>query len=89
MKKKINTDLHGDIASFPDGWSKGDTCVMITNKAKKTTCEYTIEDFAGAYFLVRSRTGSYFRASPGRLFRTREDAVESLKEQKQGGMTLQ
>lgn len=44
MEKKINTDLHGDIASFPDGWSKGDICVMITNKAKKTTCEYTMRD---------------------------------------------
>ena len=65
-------------ASFPDGWREGDICYLITNKAKQYTQPYTVESFDGTYFGVRGRTGSYHRASPGRMFRTREDAVASL-----------
>ena len=73
----------------PYGWSKGDTCVMITNKAKKGTCEYIVESYDGKYFGVRSHTGLYHRVSPWRMFRTREDAIEMLSEQEHGGMSLQ
>ncbi len=41
------------------------------------------------YFGVRSHTGLYHRVSPWRMFRTREDAVESLTSQRYGGMSLQ
>lgn len=74
---------------FPYDWNKGDTCVLITNKAKKSTCEYIVEGYDGKYFGVRSHTGLYHRVSPWRMFRTREDAVESLTSQKYGGMSLQ
>lgn len=63
---------------FPNGWQKGDICVMITNKAKQKTCEYVVESYDGKYFGVRSHTGLFHRASPQRLFRTHEEAVESL-----------
>ena len=56
---------------FPYGWNRGDTCVMITNKAKKSTCEYTVESYDGRYFGVRSHTGLFHRASPQRLFHSK------------------
>ena len=62
---------------------------MITNKAKKGTCEYIVESYDGKYFGVRSHTGLYHRVSPWRMFRTREDAIEMLSEQEHGGMSLQ
>lgn len=62
---------------------------MITNKAKKRTCEYIVESYDGKYFGVRSHTGLYHRVSPWRMFRTREDAIEMLSEQERGGMSLQ
>ena len=85
-EKKLKEDLR-----FHYGWNKGDTCVMITNKTKKSTCEYTVESYDGRYFGVRSHTGLYHRVSPWRMFRTREEAVETLSESKEqgyGGMTL-
>lgn len=88
MKFKI-TRRHHQIMDFPYDWNKGDTCVLITNKAKKSTCEYIVEGYDGKYFGVRSHTGLYHRVSPWRMFRTREDAVESLTSQKYGGMSLQ
>ena len=42
---------------FPYDWNKGDTCVLITNKAKKSTYEYIVEGYDGKYFGVRSHTG--------------------------------
>ena len=39
-EKKLKED-----SGFPYGWNKGDTCVMITNKTKKSTCEYTVESY--------------------------------------------
>ena len=90
MKKMDEKKLKED-SGFPYGWNKGDTCVMITNKTKKSTCEYTVESYDGRYFGVRSHTGLYHRVSPWRMFRTREEAVETLlesKEQGYGGMTL-
>lgn len=67
---------------------KGDTCVMITNKAKKSTSEYIVESYDGVYFGVRSHTGLYHRVSPWRIFRTKEEAIETLAEQKYGGISL-
>lgn len=90
MKKMDEKKLKEDSGS-PYGWNKGDTCVMITNKTKKSTCEYTVESYDGRYFGVRSHTGLYHRVSPWRMFRTREEAVETLSESKEqgyGGMTL-
>lgn len=75
--------------NFPYGWNKGGTCVLITSKAKMSTCEYIVESYDGKYFGVRSHTGLYHRVSPWRMFRTREDAIESLTSQKYGGMSLQ
>ena len=59
---------------FPYGWNKGDTCVMITNKAKRSTSEYIVESYDGVYFGIRSHTGLYHRVSPWRMFRTKEEA---------------
>ena len=36
MKKMDEKKLKED-SGFPYGWNKGDTCVMITNKTKKST----------------------------------------------------
>lgn len=60
------------------GWSVGNHCRMLTNKRKGCTAEYTITGYDGRYFLLRSNTGSLHRASPQRLFRTREEALRSL-----------
>ena len=60
MEKKIRTDQSGDGSRLPYGWNKGDTCVMITNKAKKSTSEYIVENYDGVYFGVRSHTGVYY-----------------------------
>lgn len=93
MSERIKEEENRQFSDFPCGWNKGDTCVMITNKARKSTCEYTIESYDGRYFGVLSRTGLYHRASPQRLFHTREEAVEYLTRldmpvPEQGGMTL-
>ena len=64
---------------FPYGWNKGDTCVMITNKAKRSTSEYIVESYDGVYFGIRSHTGLYHRVSPWRMFRTKEEAIETLE----------
>lgn len=77
-----------DTAELPYGWHKGDTCVIITNKAKRNTSEYTVESYDGVYFGVRSHTGLYHRVSPWRMFRTREEAIETLIKHEYGGMSL-
>lgn len=59
----MKTRQQEQVSDFPYGWNKGDTCVMITNKAKKSTCEYTVENYDGRYFGVRSHTGLFYRAS--------------------------
>lgn len=40
MEKEFHMSRNEKNTDLPYGWSKGDTCVMITNKAKKSTCEY-------------------------------------------------
>lgn len=89
MEKKICTDQIRDGSRLPYGWNRGDTCVMITNKAKKSTCGYTVENYDGVYFGVRSHTGLYYRVSPWRMFHTWEEAIEALSVQERGGISLQ
>ena len=88
MKKMDEKNLKED-SGFPYGWNKGDTCVMITNKAKKSTSEYIVENYDGVYFGVRSHTGLYHRVSPWRMFHTREEAIEALSGQESGGISFQ
>ena len=89
MRNKIQDNQTTETMNFPDGWRKGDTCGLITKKEKKNTCEYSVESYDGKCFGVRSHTGLYHRVSPWRMFRTREEAVESSTGQKYGGMSLQ
>jgi len=67
-----------DVATFPGGWHKGDTCFLITNKAKKYALEHTVESFDGTYFGVRGHTGLFHHVSPQRMFRSKEEAIASL-----------
>lgn len=89
MEKEFHMSRNEKNRDLSYGWSKGDTCIMITNKAKKRTCEYIVESYDGEYFGVRSHTGLYHRVSPWRMFRTREEAIETLSGQERGGMSLQ
>ena len=66
---------------FPGGWRKGDTCCLITNRAKRTAALYTVESFDGRYFGVRGNSGLFHRVSPSRMFRSKEEAATSLREQ--------
>ena len=65
---------------FPGGWRKGDTCYLITNRAKRITVAHTVESFDGRYFGVRGNSGLFHRVSPGRMFRSKEEATASLRE---------
>ena len=56
MMNEIQDNQTTETLNFPYGWNKGDTCVLITNKAKKSTCEYIVETYDGKYFGVRSHT---------------------------------
>ena len=89
MKNEIQDNQTTKTMNFPYGWSKGDICVMITNKAKKSTSEYIVENYDGVYFGVRSHTGLYHRVSPWRMFHTREEAIEALSGQESGGISFQ
>ncbi len=60
-------------------WKPGDTCVMVTNKAKGYTTEFTVESFDGKYYGIRH--GAYYhRVSPNRIFPNREAALASLEQ---------
>ena len=65
---------------FPGGWRKGDACYLITSKAKRTSLAHTVESFDGRYFGVRGNSGLFQRVSPGRMFRSKEEATASLRE---------
>ena len=52
MKNEIQDNQTTETINFPYGWNKGDICVLITNKAKKSTCEYIVESYDGKYFGV-------------------------------------
>ena len=66
---------------FPGGWRKGDVCYLITSKVKRTSLAHTVESFDGRYFGVRGNSGLFHRVSPSRMFRSKEDAAASLREQ--------
>ncbi len=63
---------------FPGGWQKGDVCYLITSKAKRIAVAHTVESFDGRYFGVRGNSGLFHHVSPGRMFRSKADAVASL-----------
>ena len=63
---------------FPEGWRKGDVCYLIANKAKRIAIAHTVESFDGRYFGVLGNSGMFHRVSPGRMFRSKEEAVASL-----------
>ena len=56
MEKKFHTIWNEKNTDLSYGWSKGDICVLIMNRAKKSTCEYIVESYDGEYFDVRSHT---------------------------------
>jgi hypothetical protein len=64
---------------FPGGWRKGDTCYLITSRARRIAAAHTVESFDGRYFGVRGNSGLFHHVSPGRMFRSKEDAVASLE----------
>ena len=63
---------------FPGGWCRGDTCYLVTNKSKRIAIAHTVESYDGRYFGVRGHSGLFHHASPGRMFRSKEEAVASL-----------
>lgn len=65
---------------YPGGWKTGDTCVMITNKRKGYTTEYTIKGYDGQYFELWDRKKHFYRASASRLFHSRPEALAFLQE---------
>lgn len=68
-----------DVAKFPGGWKKGDTCYLITNKAKRYALPHTVESFDGTYFGVRGNTGLFHHVSLRRMFHSKEAAIASLE----------
>lgn len=63
---------------LPGGWKINDVCLMITNKRKGYTTEYTIEGYDGRYFELRDKQGRFYRAAICRLFRNEKEALASL-----------
>ena len=62
---------------LPDGWKAGDTCFMVTNRKKGCASAYTVQGYDGRYFELISRSGSLYRASAWRMFRSKEAALSS------------
>ena len=60
---------------FPDGWGMGDACFMVTNREKGCTGHYMVRGFDGRYFCLQNSRGRVYRASAGRMFRSREEAL--------------
>lgn len=60
---------------FPGGWGMGDACFMVTNREKGCTGHYTVRGFDGRYFCLQNSRGRVYRASAGRMFRSREEAL--------------
>lgn len=60
---------------FPGGWKPGDACFLVTNREKGCTGAYTVCGFDGKYFCLQNRKGSRCRASEGRMFRSRDEAL--------------
>ena len=64
---------------FSDGWGMGDACFMVTNRKKGCTGHYTVRGFDGKYFCLQNSRGRFYRASAGRMFRSREEALSLRK----------
>ena len=60
---------------FPGGWKTGDACFMVTNRKNGYTGNYTVLGFDGKYFRLQNSRGSRYRASAGRMFRSKEEAL--------------
>ena len=60
---------------FPGGWKTGDACFMVTNRKNGCTGNYTVLGFDGKYFRLQNSRGSRYRASAGRMFRSKEEAL--------------
>lgn len=59
------------------GCSAGDTCVLIVSIPKRYTQEFEVQGFDGKYYTVK-RGKSTHHVSPGRMFKTKEDALAFL-----------
>ena len=70
---------------FPGGWKTGDACFMVTNRKNGYTGNYTVLGFDGKYFWLQNSRGSRYRASAGRMFRSREGALAPRQENKDTG----
>ena len=68
-------DSSGEAQEFPGGWKTGDACFMVANREKGYTGNYTVLGFDGKYFWLQNSRGSRYRASAGRMFRSREAAL--------------
>lgn len=64
---------------LPGGWRTGDTCFLLTHKKKGLTNSYTVRGYDGRYFELFDRARNFYRVSIGRMFHSREEALESLK----------
>ena len=69
---------------FPGGWGMGDTCYMVTNRKKGCASPYTVQGYDGRYFELTDGRQNLYRASLGRMFRSRGAALASL--QGEGGV---
>lgn len=65
----------------PGGRRGGDTRCLIANKAKRISAAHAVASFDGRYFGVRGSSGLFHHVSLGRMFRSKEDAVVSLRDQ--------
>ena len=66
-------------SKFPNGWEIGSVCVMITNKKKKYTQEYTVKGYDGRYFTLQDKHNNFHHASISRMFKSRDDALAALQ----------
>jgi gamma-glutamylcyclotransferase (GGCT)/AIG2-like uncharacterized protein YtfP len=65
--------------TLPGGWRTGDTCFLLTHKKKGLTNQYTVRGYDGRYFELTDRAQNFYRVSIGRMFRSREAALASLR----------
>ena len=79
------TDSAEGAQGFPGGWKTGDACFMVTNRKNGYTGTYTVKGFDGRYFCLQNSRGSLYRASAGRMFRSREEALAPRRENKDTG----
>ena len=57
----------------------GDTCYMVTNRKKGCASPYTVQGYDGRYFELTDGRQNLYRASLGRMFRSRGAALASLQ----------